>query len=78
MNQLRIKNIENSVFDFKNYNISHNFSIECGENVEKSIDSPLLSPSSLFSQGFDTRLFTEEQNTSRRLFRRSIGAGMGL
>ncbi len=48
MNQLRIKNIETYAFDFKSYNISHNFT-GVGENVSKRV----VSPSSIFSQGFD-------------------------
>ena len=76
MNQLRIKNIETSAFDFKSYNISHNFTIGAGvgENVSKRV----VSPSSIFSQGFDTRLFNEPTEKNRNLFRRSVGEEMAL
>ena len=74
MNQLRIKNIETSAFDFKSYNISHNFTLGVGENVSKRV----VSPSSIFSQGFDTRLFNEPTEKNRNLFRRSVGEEMGL
>jgi hypothetical protein len=77
MNQLRIKNIETSVFDFKNYNISHNYLCELG-NGESKLETPLDSPSAVFSQDFNTRLFNEEPVNNRRLFRRSIGAEMGM
>ena len=74
MNQLRIKNIETSAFNFKSYNISHNFTIGVGENVSKRV----VSPSSIFSQGFDTRLFNEPTEKNRNLFRRSVGEEMAL
>ncbi len=36
MNQIRIKNIETGVFNFKSYNISHNFSCTLGESVSNT------------------------------------------
>ena len=54
MNQLRIKNIETDAFNFKSYNISHNFT-GVGENVSKRVVSP-----SIFShKGLIFRLFNE-------------------
>ena len=78
MNQLRIKNIETGVFDFKNYNISHNFSIECGENKEKSIDSPYFLLHHFFPRDLILDYSLKNKILAEGFFRRSIGAGMGL
>ena len=76
MNQLRIKNIETSVFNFKSYNISHNFTNSIG--IGSTQEHRVVSPSSIFSQGFDSRLFNEPTSKNRKLFRRSIGEEISL